>query len=319
MQSASARLGQPHKQGGRGGRLRNLFKDRVLKPLVIASFVIFFGAAGPLDASARDRPQKTREAGIVFQSDTLALVQASKPGQPLPPSIQSGLEEMLSKISHSYPDAVKKWREGQLREGLPHGINLLDTIRVELVNPALFEQVEDAGQSVRWDDFQTLYVNTGAAFRPDEMALRLSQIFSRGGGFGSPTPFHDAYISDLIPSLMAATLVSDSARAPAFSAASGGEGALGEHGACALWFAQLMGSENFVKAYFERNTSVLREEYERALGPGRYDPLVSSGHPMRLINQHMRQAGLKADAWEQVEPLAKKLNLNLARPASGEM
>ena len=300
------------------GRLRSKFRDftgrYLLKPLVLATFVIALQAFSPAPLSAKKPGRQADKSLIRASADSLELrpVSASKTLAHADSQIQAQVRSILSRMSADFPEAVKSWKTGRAIENLPA------ELEVRLVNRSKFEQIEDSGHSVRFDDFN-LYVNTGVPFDPHEFAIILSYIFSRYGGFNQDTPF---FFSDqiIMPSLMLYSLYGPGL-ATAASEVYGPEAErayLTEDAACAIWFAQLVGIPNFVNAYFSNRADLLRTAYDAKFGAGKYAELlrqmnsheiVSSEyvHPLPVISAHLKAIGADPDVWGAVQSLAKDL------------
>lgn len=305
--------------GKGGGKTLNPFlhkmAERVLKPVVITTAVIVFSLAALSYKTSAQSPAKTSKgAGVVMQSDTLALMPSFK-SKPLPPATHAEIQAVLGKISHTYPDVLKAWATGRQLD-IPAELKPFE-LNIQLVNRAKFDQIEYTGRSVIADpDFGVIYINDHVPLDKSELAFALCSIFASYGGFREVTPFHEM---GLVPSLMAYPI---SPPAPSKPLPDGEPPqVLRDREAVALWFAQFVGIEKFVNAYASSDIGPLRRTYDQKFGAGSYDELMAlvyqwkgPGYPlpnpatiMKTISRHIRQSGGKGTAWDQVEPLAKGL------------
>ena len=315
--------------GKGGGKQFNPFlhkmAERVLKPVIIATAVIVislatlsYNASGKTPSASSKTQAKRAGGDITLQSDTLA-VRPSIKSKPLPPATNAAVQEVLSEISHAYPDVLKAWATGRQldieAESRPLELN------IQLVNQAKFDQIQYSGNSVIFDlDAETIYINSDVPLDKRELTLVLCKIFGSYGGFGEVTPFHEI---GLIPDLMAYSILPPPLSSPTKSKQSRDgvqQPVLTDREAVALWFAQAVGINEFVNACGSGDISRVRKPYEQEAGAGSYDELMGivyqwkgPGNPLpnstTILDAISKR--IHKSARDEVTPLAEALGFKV--------
>ena len=289
--------------------VRDIFKKYIAKPIVLAAFVISVQVAGHDMASAKSVPNKPISSSITLQSDSLRLQKSVESVKPMPPAVQNFLQSALSGISTLYPTAVLSWASGCAQNEIsPH-------IDVRLVDKKTFAQIEGLGESVKYErDFNLVYLRADLAVlksglnarQKDEFIFAVCDILSSYGGFQVHTPFSDIGVRSLIPYLMASHFISD----PKNLYGDEEPHPLNGRQACALWFAQELGIENFVAAYMSGTDSALRKTLsDRFKDPRIYDMLIQlDSFPHVNYNPLKKILDLTgADLTPEIEPISELL------------